>query len=238
MAISDNRPAALCNNFRMKRSLLPALGLALLLALGAMPALAQSEADDFVKTLIDAINGKSTEKRMALMHTGSTSCENPGQMQVLEEQFARQSRFPIPGTVAWRLTAARPGRPMFSDRFDYPVRPTHILQLDVKGENNESMYVVLQVARQGGQWREIAGCPKAGTVTVALDKRVAVAKAGADDKAELLVKTLSPKLKDALVALVKADQKDAAVRVYREASAQDEATAKAVIEKLAKQGGG
>jgi len=238
MSISNIRPAALCNNFRMPRRLLPAIGLALFLALGATPALAQTEAGDFVKTLIDAINSKSSQQRMALMHTGSTTCENPGQTQVLEEQFARQSRFPIPGTVAWRLTAARPGRPMFSDRFDYPVRPTHILQLDVKGENNESMYVVLQVARQGGEWREIAGCPKPGTVTVALEKRVAVAQAGADDKAELLVKTMSPKLKDALVALIKADQKEAAVRTYREASAQDDATAREVIQKLAKLAGG
>jgi hypothetical protein len=121
---------------------------------------------------------------------------------------------------------------MFADRFDYPVRPTHILQLDVKGENNESMYVVMQVARQGGEWREIAGCPKPGTVVV--DRRIAVAKAGADDKADLLVKTMSPKLKDALVALLRADQKDAAVRVYQEASAQDPETAKAVVDLLAK----
>jgi len=210
---------------------LRALGLVLLAALAA-PALAQSEADGFVKALVDAINSKESAQRMALIHTDSVKCENPGQTQVLEEQFARQSRFPIPGTVEWRLTAARPGRPMFADRFDYPVRPTHILQLDVKGENNEAMFVVMQIARQGGQWREIAGCPKPGTVAV--DRRVAVAKAGADDKAALLVKTLSPKLKDALVALLKADQKDAAVRVYQEASAQDPATARAVVELLAK----
>ncbi|HEX5093247.1 MAG TPA: hypothetical protein VFV84_11240 [Burkholderiales bacterium] len=217
----------------MPRTWLPSLGLALLLALPAAPALAQVEAEDFVKTLIDAINSKEAAKRMALMHTGSTSCESPGQTQVLEEQFARQSRFPIPGTVAWRLTAARPGKPMFADRFDYPVRPTHLLQLDVKGENNESMYVVLQLARQGGQWREVAGCPKAGTAKV--DQRVAAAKAGAEDKAGLLAKTLSPKVKADLLALIKAGRKDDAVRAYRDASAQDAATAQAVIEILEKE---
>jgi hypothetical protein len=230
MSISDHGPAALCNNFRMPRASLPASGLALLLALAAAPAHAQVEAEDFVKSLVDAINSKTTAKRMALMHTGSVNCKNPGQLQVLEAEFARQSRFPIPGTVAWRLTAARPGKPMFADRFDYPVRPTHLLQLDVRGANNESMYVVLQLARQGGQWREVPGCPKAGTGVV--DQRVAAAKAGASDKAELLVKTMSPKLKEALIALIKADQKEAAVRVYQEASAQDPETAEAVIERL------
>jgi hypothetical protein len=209
-----------------------ALVCAMLLALPGAAAHAQAEAGEFVKSLVDAINSKESAQRMALMHSESVQCESPGQTQVLEEQFARQSRFPIPGTVEWRLTAARPGRPMFADRFDYPVRPTHILQLDVKGENNESMYVVMQVARQGGEWRAIAGCPKPGTVVV--DRRIAVAKAGADDKADLLVKTMSPKLKDALVALLRADQKDAAVRVYQEASAQDPETAKAVVDLLAK----
>jgi hypothetical protein len=233
MAISDIRPAALCNNLRMRRTLLPAFGLALLLALGAAPALAQTEAGDFVKALVDAINSKQVDKRIALMETGSLKCDNPGQPQVLEEQFARQSRFPIPGTVAWRLTAARPGKPMFSDRFDYPVRPTHILQLDVKGENNESMYVVLQVARQGGEWREVAGCPKAGTVK--LDQRVAAAKAGAADKAALLVKTMSPKLKADLLELLKAGRRDDAMRAYREASAQDPETARQVIVLLEKE---
>jgi len=215
----------------MTRGLPTALAFAL--ALACAPAFAQKEAGDFVKALVDAINSKAAAQRKALLHTESVSCTNPGQEQVLAEQFARQSRFPIPGTVAWRLTAARPGRPMFADRFDYPVRPTHILQLDVKGENNESMYVVLQVARQNGEWREIAGCPKPGTV--ALDRRVAIAQEGGLSKAELLVSTMAPTRKAELLGLLKEGRKADAVKVYRTLSAQDAATAAEVVELLEKE---
>lgn len=216
----------------MPRPLL-VLGAALALALPAAPARAQAETGEFVRAVVDAINSKEAEQRKALLHTGSLECKSPGQAQVLEEQFERQSRFPIPGTVAWRLSAARPGRPMFSDRFDYPVRPTHILQLDVKGENNESMYVVLQVARQQGLWREVAGCPKAGTVKV--DQRVAIAQEGGRSKAQLLVSTMAPKRRAELLALLKGGRKADAVRAYREASLQDTATAIEVIELLEKE---
>jgi len=209
--------------------------IALALALACAPAYAQQEAGDFVKALVDAINSKNHGQRKGLLHTESVSCPNPGQDQVLDEQFTRQSRFPIPGTVAWRLTSARPGRPMFADRFDYPVRPTHILQLDVKGENNESMYVVLQVARQNGEWREVAGCPKPGTT--ALERRVAIAQEGGQSKAELLVSTMAPSRKAELLALLKGGRKAQAVRLYQELSAQDVATSVEVVELLEKEAG-
>lgn len=206
---------------------------ALLLALPGAAARAQSDADAFVKTLVDAINSKESAQRRALLHTDSLNCATPGKDVLLDEQFARQARFPIPGTVAWRLTAAPPGRPMFGDRFDYPVRPTHLMQLDVKGDNNETMYVVLQLARQKGVWREVVGCPKPETVAAA--QRVALGRAEGQDKVNLLVKTLAPQLKADMVALLKSGRKDDAIRSYRDASGQDPAIAKAVIEALEKE---
>lgn len=151
------------------------LAAALLLAVACVPAQAQTEVDAFVRSLVDAINSKDPKQRRDLLHPGSLNCETPGKELLLDEQFARQSRFPIPGTVAWRLTGAPPGRPMFADRFDYPVRPTHLMQLDVKGENNKTMYVVLQLARNSGEWREVVGCPK--PETVAAFRRAALPRA-------------------------------------------------------------
>jgi hypothetical protein len=210
-----------------------AVAAALLLALPGAPARAQVEADAFVKVLVDAINSKDPAKRRSLLHTDSLRCTTPGKDLLLDEQFARQSRFPIPGTVAWRLSAAPPGRPMFGDRFDYPVRPTHLMQLDVKGENNETMYVVLQLARQGGAWREVVGCPKPETAAAAV--RVALARAEGQEKAELLAKTLAPQLRTDLLGLLKAGRKEDAVRAYRDVSGQDPASAKAVIDALEKE---
>jgi hypothetical protein len=211
----------------MPRRLACALGASLLLAL---PAHAQTEADAFVKTLVDAINSKDPAQRRALLHPESLRCDTPGKDLLLDQQFARHSRFPIPGTVAWRLTAAPPGRPMFADRFDYPVRPTHLMQLDVKGENNETMYVVLQVARKEGQWREVVGCPKPETAAAAT--RLAAARAQGPEKVQLLVKALPPNLRTELLALLKDGRKADAVRAYRDASGEDPATAQAVVDAL------
>ncbi|MDH5352659.1 MAG: hypothetical protein OEX78_17770, partial [Betaproteobacteria bacterium] len=208
----------------MPRSCTAAL-VALLLALTAAAARAQSDADAFVKTLVDAINSKDPAQRRALLHPDSLRCETPGKDVMLDEQFARQSRFPIPGSVAWRLTAAPPGRPMFGDRFDYPVRPTHLMQLDVKGDNNETMYVVLQLARKSGLWREVVGCPKPETAAAAV--RVALARSEGQEKADLLAKSLAPQLRTDLLALLKGGRKEDAIRAYRDVSGQDPATAKA-----------
>jgi ribosomal protein L7/L12 len=209
---------------------------ALLLALPAAAARAQTDADAFVKTLVDAINSKQSAQRRALLHTDSLRCTTPGKDLLLDEQFARQARFPIPGTVAWRLTAAPPGRPMFGDRFDYPVRPTHLMQLDVKGENNETMYVVLQLARQQGLWREVVGCPKPETAAAAT--RVALARAEGQEKVNLLLKTMAPQLRADVLALLKSGRKADAIGAYRDVSGADLATATSVVEALAKEPGG
>ena len=217
----------------MIRRLACAFAAALLLAPPGAPAYAQAEADAFVKTLVDAINSKDPAQRRALLHPDSLRCETPGKDVMLDEQFARQSRFPIPGSVAWRLTAAPPGRPMFGDRFDYPVRPTHLMQLDVKGESNETMYVVLQLARKSGQWREVVGCPKPETAAAAM--RVALARSDGQERADLLVKTLAPQIRTDLLALLKGGRKEDAIRAYGDVSGQDLATARAVIEALEKE---
>jgi len=206
---------------------------ALLLALSSAAVHAQTDADAFVKTLVDAINSKEAAQRRALLHTDSLRCATPGKDVLLDEQFARQARFPIPGTVAWRLTAAPPGRPMFGDRFDYPVRPTHLMQLDVKGDNNETMYVVLQLARQAGAWREVVGCPKQETVAAAT--RVALARAGGQEKVGLLLKAMAPQLKADVLALLKEGRKADAIRAYRDVSGEDPTTATSVVEALEKE---
>lgn len=66
----------------------------------------------------------------APLHPDSLRCATADKDALLDEQFARQARRPVPANVTWRLTPAPPGQPLFADKFDYPVRPTHRLQLD------------------------------------------------------------------------------------------------------------
>ena len=206
--------------------------LALLLVLPAAALLADPQAQAFVEALVAAINDKDAAKRKALLHPDSLRCATEGKGLLLDEQFARQARFPISDDVTWRLTAAPPGQPLFTDMFDYPVRPTHVLQLDYATGPNRSVGLVLQLAQHGGAWREIAACPKPETVAAA--KQASVARARLAEKVEQLVKTMPPALRADIDAQLRAGRKIDAIRAYRAATGEDLTTAKSVVDALEK----
>lgn len=132
----------------------------LLVFLPAMALPTDSQTQAFVESLVAAINSKDAAKRKGLLHPDSLRCATAGSDAFLDEQFARQARHAIPGDVTWSLTPAPPGQPLFADKFDYAVRPTHRLQLDFASGPNRSTTIVLQLARHGNDWREVSGCPK------------------------------------------------------------------------------
>jgi hypothetical protein len=131
----------------------------------ALPA--DPQAQTFVRALVEAMNSSDIARRKALVHPDSLRCATPGSGELLDEQFARQARRQVPTNVAWTLTPAHPGEPLFADKFDYPVRPTHLLQLDFSTGPNRSTTIVLQLARHGNDWREVSACPKLETVAAA-----------------------------------------------------------------------
>lgn len=194
----------------------------------ALPADPQAQA--FVKALVEAINSNDTAKRKALVHPDSLRCATPGSGELLDEQFARQARRQVPTNVTWILTPAHPGQPLFADKFDYPVRPTHLLQLDFSTGPNRSTTMVLQLARHGSDWREVSACPKPETVAAA--RIASQARAQHKEKVEQLLKGISPKVKGEVVALLKDGRKIEAIRHYRAASGEDLSTAKAVVDSI------
>lgn len=157
-------------------------------------------------------------------------CATADKDTLLDEQFARQSRRSVPVNVSWSLTPAPPGQPLFADKFDYPVRPTHRLQLDFSTGPNRSTAMVLQVARHDGAWREVKACPKPETVAAA--KAASQARAQHRQKVERLLKDLSPRVKDEVVALLKDGRRIDAIKAYRAASGEDLVTAKSVVDAI------
>lgn len=204
-----------------------ALSLLLFIPATALPADPQAQA--FVQALVEAINSKDTAKRKALVHPGSLQCATQ-QDTLLDEQFARQARLPVPTNGRWTLTPAHPGQPLFADKFDYPVRPTHLLQLDFETGPNRSTTLLLQLAKHGNDWREVSACPKPETAAAA--KVASQARARQQEKVAQLLKSIPPKLKHEVVALLKDGRKIDAIRHYRAASNEDLSTAKAVIDAI------
>ena len=211
-----------------------AMAAALLFAGPAAVAATDPQAQAFVEALVAAINSKDTAKRKALLHPDSLRCATD-QDTLLDEQYARQARRAVPANVTWSLTPAPPGLPLFADKFDYPVRPTHRLQLDFSTGPNRSTTMVLQVARHGGAWREVRACPKQETVAAA--RAASQARAQHREKVERLLKNISPKLKDEVVALLKDGKRIDAVRHYRAATGEDLVTAKSVVDAIEEEPG-
>ncbi|MGH8722684.1 MAG: hypothetical protein ACREU4_11905, partial [Burkholderiales bacterium] len=183
----------------------------------------------FVKALVEAINSKDAAKRKALIHPDGLRCATEQDM-LLDEQFARQARRTVPTNVSWTLTPAHPGQPLFADKFDYPVRPTHLLQLDFETGLNRSTTMVLQVARHGGAWRQVSPCPKPETVAAA--RAASQARAQHREKVERLLKEIAPQLKADVVALLKDGRRIEAIKAYRAASGEDLSTAKSVVDAI------
>ena len=121
-------------------------GLLLAAALGAT-AMAQTgdpAARAFVAQLVDAINRADTVSRRALMHPDALRCE-----QAIAESGWAQKRAPLPAGYRWRIDPMPAGsRGFFADRFDYPVVPTHQLQIDHETAPNRSNSVMLQLVRE------------------------------------------------------------------------------------------
>ena len=204
-----------------------ALVLLLLLPATGLPADPQAQA--FVQALVEAINSKDAAKRKALVHPGSLRCATE-QDTLLDEQFARQARRGIPLNVSWTLTPAHPGQPLFADKFDYPVRPTHLLQLDFDTGPNRSTTLLLQLAKLGSEWREVSACPKPETLAAA--KAASLARAQHREKVEQLLKSISPKVKEEVVALLKEGRKIEAIKAYRAASGEGLAVSKSVVDAI------
>jgi ribosomal protein L7/L12 len=214
----------------MRRRVAHATAAALLFAGPAAFAATDPQAQAFVEALVSAINSKDTAKRKALVHPDSLRCATAGSDALLDAQFARQARRAVPANVTWSLTPAPPGLPLFADKLDYPVRPTHRLQLDFSTGPNRSTTMVLQMARHGGAWRQVSACPKPETVAAA--KAASQARAQHRQKVERLLKDLSPKVKDEVVALLKDGRRIDAIKAYRAASGEDLVTAKSVVDAI------
>jgi hypothetical protein len=152
----------------MGRSLVAGRALLVAACLAAIDAGAQYEtsARSFVTQLVDAINSRVVERRKALLHTRSLACQTSGQNAAIVEGFVRQANQPIPAGYRWRMKPIPLDQPtLLSDRYEYPVVPTHLLEIDFASGPHSSTSLIVQIARDRGDWREVAACPRrAGSV--------------------------------------------------------------------------
>ena len=147
--------------------------------------------------------------------------------------MTRQSRHEIPANYRWTFRPLPADQaPMFAEQFDYPVRPTHLIQIDFATGPNSSTTLLLQIVRDGQEWREVVPCPRPETIAAwraSLAERARHAEA-----VRALAASASPELKSAVRKLVGEGRRVDAIKHYRAVTGHDLATAKDVVEILAR----
>jgi hypothetical protein len=198
--------------------------------------LAAPSSDDsdraFATSIVAAINSKELGRRTALLHSKSLPCVRGDNTSIFRDIVARQARRRVPAKFHWGIVPVKKGEaPLFAELFDYPIVPTHRLQLDFDTGPTSSTTLILQIAREGTRWREVVGCPKPGTVAAMQAARQARMKE--TERARELAERVSPQLRDSVLQLFRAGRRIEAYRKYSVAAHEDLATAKEVVDLLA-----
>lgn len=220
----------------MKRSVLRAACQFVLLF--GMTGLAQAQNAEqeraIAASLVDAINSGSMERRKALMNPRALACGNQDTCSMTEEMIKRQTHHRIPADFKWRVTNIPAGEaPFFADKFDYPVRPTHRLQIDFNSAPGKTTTILLQLVYAGNRFQEITGCPTPETVEAA---RIANQERGRRAaKVAELVAAIAPELKQTVVNLYRDGRRVEAIKHYAKASGEELVIAKDVVDQLAEQ---
>jgi hypothetical protein len=212
--------------------------LAIALALAVLAATAgralPQDADEraFVVRFVEAINSKDVERRRALLHPKSLPCASTAPDSFYVWMVTRQFKDTIPADYTWTVMPVPLTEPlMLSDKFDYPVRPTHTLQLDFNLAATRSKTMLLYLVHEGPRWFEMTACPKPETMVEARAARQAEAKRA--ERVRALVAAMSPELKGQLLELLRAGRRLDASKHYQAATGEDTTTAVEVLERLA-----
>jgi hypothetical protein len=133
----------------------------------ASGAAAQSPSYDqkFAADIVNAINARTVEARAALVHPVSRPCISGDVGEWWRDSVMRWAETPVPADRTWSMMplSADDARAA-SDRFDWPLAPTHALQLVLRDGPSTSRTLVVRAAKSGSQWAEVVPCAKPETV--------------------------------------------------------------------------
>jgi len=201
----------------------------------SLPERAQAEETErqsaFVQSLVKAVNSRDIAQQKTLLHPGSVDCGNAEGISIFNDAFFPRTRGPVPANFRWRITQIPPGQPpMFADKFNYPVRPTHLLQIDFDPGPNRSTTMIVQIVYDEGRWSVVSACPTPETAAAAEKaKGVRIERA---TRARALADGISPQLKETINRLLKEGLRVEAIRQYSKTTGEDITTAKEVVDLL------
>lgn len=118
---------------------------------------------------------------------------------------------------------------------DYPVRPTHHLQIDFVRNQYESTSIILYAVLDGELWREVLPCPRGDVVARAREKQSE--NSARRQIASKIEASLSTTVRDQVESLLAEGKKVEAIRHLSSVTGSDIGTAKDVVDLMLSRGG-
>jgi hypothetical protein len=208
------------------------LELALLLSLIChAQASSPDQPEAFARLFVDAINSKSAERRLALLHPKSKACINAQTQPYYDWIFSRQLKHVIPAKykIAAKPLAGKQALPS-DGKSDYPLRPSHQLQIDFDTGPYSATSIVLLIVRDGARWYEVLPCPRPDAI--AGIPAIEAKRAEHERKVKSLVAGLTDPLRAEIITIARQGRRIDAINKYRDATGQDLTTAKEVVDFL------
>lgn len=101
---------------------------------------------------IAAVNERSTEKQKAIVHLRCFANLSAVQKQFLDETLARDFRKTVTEKRTIKVKQLEgPGLP-FGDMMEWPVKPTHQLEIEFSTGENSSTSIIRFIAKEKDQW--------------------------------------------------------------------------------------
>jgi hypothetical protein len=189
-------------------------------------------AEALAQALVEAVRSGGAERRLAVVHSSSRRCITAATQPYYDWWFGKQRRVVgagRPTVKVERFDAASAVLPS-DGRSDYPVLPTHRVQIDFADGAQRGSSLLTYVALDGAQWKEVLPCPRGDVVEQARQRGAEEREQSARVRSQLA--QMPAALRRELHSLLAEGRKVDAIRRYADASGEDLSTAKAVVEAL------
>lgn len=204
----------------------------LAMAFEAAPVASQENLADraFVTKFVDAVN-RGAAARLPLVHGNARACATGTVGEWWNVSVARQAKEGVPAQYRWTLKPIPAGeQPPFAEGFDYTVRPTHVLQIDMRPKPYTFRTMLVRLARDGDRWAEVVPCAK--PEMQARIRATLEAKAKQAERVKGLVAAMPAPLREKVLAEIRDGRSVSAAKTYAQESGEDLTTATEVVDLL------
>jgi len=210
----------------------PAALAALAVTIVTVPVSGQDDPADraFVTMFVEAVN-RGVAARLALVHGKARVCATGRVGEWWNVSVARQAKQGVPAEYHWTLKPIPAGEPPpFAEGFDYTVRPTHVLQIDMRPKPYTFRTMLVRLARDGARWAEVVPCAK--PEMQAKIRATLEAKARQAERVKGLVAAMPAPLREKVLGEIRAGHTVSAAKIYADESGENLTTATEVVELL------